>query len=80
MIKKSITITPEQEVWIKDRLATGHFGNESEVLRELIRREQERLQELKDIRSALIEGEKSGISSLRPEDIRQKALQDFHAK
>lgn len=45
----------------------GHYGNESEVVRELIRelqiREQETRAEIEAIRAALIEGEKSDFSS-----------------
>ena len=66
MVKKSISVTDQQDSWIKAQIKTGHFGNESEVVRELIRerqiREQETTVEIEAIRAALIEGEKSGIS------------------
>ncbi|MFV1985156.1 MAG: type II toxin-antitoxin system ParD family antitoxin [Thiohalomonadales bacterium] len=40
MIKKSISVTDHQNDWIKTQIKTGHFGNESEVIRELIRERQ----------------------------------------
>lgn len=83
MVKKSISITDQQDGWIKAQIATGHFGNESEVVRELIRerqiREQETPAQIEAIRKALIEGEQSGISDRTPDDIRaavQKRLRD----
>jgi len=73
MIKKSISVTERQNDWIKSQIATGHFGNESEVLRELIRerqlREEENTTKIEALRSALIEGEESGISDLTLDQI-----------
>jgi Arc/MetJ-type ribon-helix-helix transcriptional regulator len=37
MVKKSISVTDQQDQWIKAQIQSGHFGNESEVVRELIR-------------------------------------------
>ena len=34
MMKTSIAVTERQNDWIKAQIETGHFGNESEVLRE----------------------------------------------
>ena len=77
MVKKSITVTDQQNDWIKARIASGHYGNESEVLRELIRerqiQEQETPAEIKAIRAALIEGEKSGFTKLGRTEILEKS-------
>jgi len=70
MIKKSITVTDQQEQWIKSQIDSGHYGNDSEVMRDLIRREQVRNAEVEAIRAALIEAEKSGMSDRSPEEIR----------
>ena len=48
MVKKSISVTDRQDAWIKAQIASGHFGNESEVVRELIRERQMREQETSD--------------------------------
>jgi len=73
MVKKSISVTDQQNRWIKAQIKTGHFGNESEVVRELIRerqiREQESAAEIKAIRAALIAGEKSGFSDQSANEI-----------
>ena len=66
MVKKSISVTDRQDEWIKAQIASGHFGNESEVVRELIRepqiREEETPEEIEAIRAALIKGEQSRVS------------------
>ncbi len=73
MVKKSITVTNQQDEWIKSRIATGHYGSDSEVVRDLIRREQTRNDALEALRAALIEGEQSGISDKTPQEIFEEA-------
>ena len=73
MVKKSISVTGQQNDWIKSQIKSGHYGNESEVVRELIRERQLREQEnqsaesraeIEAIRAKLIEGEQSGFTDL----------------
>lgn len=73
MIKKTITVTDQQDAWIKSRIASGDYGNDSEFIRDLIRKEQARLDELEALRVALVAGETSGIGSMSAEEIRRKA-------
>ncbi|MEQ1816446.1 MAG: type II toxin-antitoxin system ParD family antitoxin [Nitrosomonas sp.] len=77
MVKKSISVTNQQDSWIKAQIKTGHFGNESEVIRELIRErqihEQETPEEIAAIRAALIKGEQSGFSNRSIEEIWEEA-------
>lgn len=59
-VRKTITLTEKQDGWIKAQIDAGHYTNDSEYIRDLIRREQERSIEIDTIRTALIEGEASG--------------------
>ena len=73
MVKKSITVTDQQDSWIKAQIEMGHYGNESEVVRELIRerqlREQETTREIDLIRAKLIKAEASGFTEQSPAEI-----------
>ena len=60
MHRKTITLTQQQDSWVKGQIATGNFGNDSEYIRDLIRRDQEQQEKLQLLRQALIQGEKSG--------------------
>jgi antitoxin ParD1/3/4 len=75
MVKKSITVTDQQDTWIKAQIELGLYGNESEVVRELIRERQLREQELELVRAQLIKAEQGGFSSMTPDallrDIKQ---------
>ncbi len=59
-VRKTITLTDKQDSWVKAQVDAGRYTNDSEYIRDLIRREQERSAEIEAIRTALIEGEISG--------------------
>jgi len=58
-LRKTITLTEHQDAWISAQISAGRYTNDSEVIRDLIRREQARSFEIETIRLALIEGEQS---------------------
>ena len=74
-VRKTITVTDQQDNWIKAQIDAGHYTNDSEYIRDLIRREQERTAELEPIRAALREGESSGKPRpFDPEAFKQRML------
>ena len=77
MVKKSITVTDQQAEWISEQIGSGHYGNDSEVIREALREKQQRTAELEALRAKLIAAEESGWSKLTPEDIRQKVKSEL---
>ena len=60
MHRKTITLTEQQDDWVKGQIESGHFGNDSEYIRHLIRRDQQAQERLTRLRNALVEGEMSG--------------------
>ncbi len=58
--RKTITVTDQQDEWIKAQIAAGRYTNDSEYVRDLIRQDQKRNSHDEAIRAALIEGEESG--------------------
>ena len=59
--RKTITVTEQQDQWIKAKIERGSFTNDSEYIRDLIRRDQDsaKFQALKE---AVQEGLESGVS------------------
>ncbi|MBT11501.1 MAG: type II toxin-antitoxin system ParD family antitoxin, partial [Oceanospirillaceae bacterium] len=41
MHRKTITLTEQQDGWVKSRIEGGQFGNDSEYIRHLIRQDQQ---------------------------------------
>jgi len=68
-VRKTITLTEQQNEWIKAQLVAGDYTNDSEYLRDLIRREQERSSRIHLLKAAVEEGINSGISDRTPEQI-----------
>lgn len=62
MHRKTVTLTKQQDDWIKSQIESGNFGNDSEYIRDLIRKDQQAKEHLAKLRQALIEGESSGES------------------
>ncbi len=58
--RKTITVTNQQDKWIKAQITAGKFTNDSEYMRDLIRRDQAANANIETIRAALIEAEGSG--------------------
>ena len=84
MIKKSISVTAKQDSWIKAQVKAGHFGDESEVVRELILERQAQEREtpagVEAIRKALIDGEQSGFTDNTVDEIWAEARKRNRAK
>ncbi len=58
--RKTITVTDQQDEWIKAQIEGGDFTNDSEYIRDLIRRDQARKLEIEAVRRELVKGEQSG--------------------
>jgi len=80
MVKRSISVTEQQARWIKSKIDSGQFGNESEVFRDLIRERVAQEQEIERVRAALIAAEKSGFTDRSVEDIWEEAEQLYRKK
>lgn len=56
MHRKTVTLTGQQDLWIKEQVEQGHFGNDSEYIRDLIQRDQQALARFIALRQALNAG------------------------
>lgn len=71
-VRKSITFTGQQDSWIKLRIQNGDFTNDSEYIRDLVRKDQQQNMKLMELKAAIDEGLQSGRSSLKIGDIIKK--------
>ena len=70
--RKSITFTNQQDSWIKLRVENGDFTNDSEYIRDLVRKDQAENMKLLELKQAIDEGLQSGRSPLKISDIIKK--------
>ena len=61
-VRKPVTLTTQQDQWIKARIAGGGFTNDSEYIRDLIRRDQEQSAGYRALEAAIQAGLDSGVS------------------
>ncbi|MCG6868119.1 MAG: type II toxin-antitoxin system ParD family antitoxin [Gammaproteobacteria bacterium] len=78
--RKTITLTEQQDQWIKTQIAAGEYTNDSEYIRDLVRRDQEQNAKFKALKQALQEGLDSGISDKTVSDIWEEAEKRYRAK
>lgn len=72
-VRKTITLTDKQDAWVKERIAKGDYTNDSEYIRDLVRRDQESSARLTALRSAVQDGLDSGVSERTLEEIWSEA-------
>lgn len=76
-IRKSITFTEQQDIWIKQQIENGDYTNDSEYLRDLVRKDQADKQKVEELRAAIQEGLDSGLSERTVEDIWKEAEERY---
>lgn len=61
-VRKTISLTAQQDPWVEARIAADSFTNDSAYIRDLSRRDGERTAPFATLRAAIQEGLDSGIS------------------
>ncbi len=80
MSRKSITFADKQDEWLKFVVAQGHYKDESDYVRDLVRRDEEKNSKLSLLKTAIQEGLNSGISERSIDEIWMQAEEEFKAK
>ncbi|OAO00389.1 addiction module antitoxin [Sphingomonadales bacterium EhC05] len=75
-IRKTIVISEPQDDWIKAQIASGMYNNDSEYLRDLIRKDQQRNEKIAAMQKLIDEGLASGTSNRTIEDIFEEAIEN----
>ncbi|WP_109853239.1 type II toxin-antitoxin system ParD family antitoxin [Aquimarina sp. AU58] len=78
-IRKTITFTKKQDKWIKSQIKAGEFTNDSEYLRDLVRRDQAKKAKFSALKAAITEGMDSGISDKSVPDIMKEVEERMRA-
>ncbi len=80
VIRKSITFTEQQDAFVKSLIEQGFYTNDSEYIRDIIRKDQERRKRIVDLNDALIEGMESGPTDATIDGIWEEAISEHNAK
>ena len=66
MATMNISLPEDMKAWVEAQAATGRYGNSSDVVRDLIRREQIKADKIAEMKRMVEEGRASGLSELSP--------------
>ena len=80
MSRKSITFADKQDEWLKLVVKQGHYKDESDYIRDLVRRDEEKNRKFLLTKAAIQEGLDSGMSQKTLEEIWTQAETDFKEK
>ena len=77
--RKTITLSEQQDAWVKARIDSGDYTNDSEYFRDMIRRDQLEAGEMLALKKAIQEGLDGGISKRSLREIWQEAERRYKA-
>ena len=78
MATMNVSLPDELRAVAEARVASGHYANVSDYVRDLIRHDQEQAEKAARLRAAIDEGLASGVSELSAEDIRRQVKAERH--
>lgn len=73
MTTMNVSLPEEMKHWVEQQARSGRFGNSSDYVRDLIRRDQERQAKIAHLQQLVNEGLESGPSDMTMADIRKAA-------
>ena len=78
-VRKIITLTDQQDRWVNARTAACGFADDSEYIRDLIRRDREQNVTFRALETAIQEGIDSGVSDKTVPGIMEEVEARFRA-
>ena len=63
MATMNISLPEQMKSWVEEQAQSGRYGNASDYMRDLIRRDQERQQGIADLQRLIDEGLDSGVGT-----------------
>lgn len=79
-VRKSITFTAQQNAYIKSLIEQGLYTNDSDYIRDIVRKDQDYRRQCVVLNDALIEGMESGPTHATIDHIWEEALKEHSAR
>ena len=73
MATMNVSLPDPMKAWVEAQVNGGQYGNASDYVRDLIRRDQQDREQIKAIQAAITKGLESGISDRAMRDILKEA-------
>ena len=73
MATMNVSLPDPMKAWVEAQVHGGQYGNASDYVRDLIRRDQQDREQIKTLQAAITKGLESGISDRAMQDILKEA-------
>lgn len=73
MATMNVSLPDLMKIWVEAQVEGGQYGNASDYVRDLIRRDQQDREQIKALQSAITKGIESGISDRTMQNILKEA-------
>lgn len=80
MATMNISLPDAMKAWVESQTRTGRYGNSSDYVRDLIRRDQERAEKVAAMQRLVEEGRASGVSEQSLDEILTEARRQARAR
>ena len=77
MATMNVSLPNEMKLWAEAQAQDGRYGNVSDYVRDLIRRDQERAVAIAELQALIDEGIASGVSEMSMDEIFEEAMRQF---
>ena len=76
----NISLPDQMKKWVEDQTRDGRYANSSDVVRDLIRREQIKAEKIAYWRKLVEEAEASGVSEQSPREVIEEARAELRRR
>lgn len=80
MATMNISLPAPMKAWVEEQTRSGRYGNSSDVVRDLIRREQVKAEKIANMQRLVDEGRASSISNRTPRQIIEAARAELRKR
>lgn len=80
MATMNISLPDPMKAWVEEQAKSGRYANTSDVVRDLIRREQVKAEKIANMQRLIDEGRASGISDRTPRQIFEDVKAEFERR
>ena len=80
MATMNISLPDPMKAWVEAQTSDGRYSNSSDYVRDLIRRDQIKAEKIANMQRLIDEGRASGISSLTPRQVIERARAELLSK
>lgn len=74
MATMNISLPEAMKTWVEDQVSTGRYGNSSDYVRDLVRRDQERAEAREKLQQMVDDALASGISTMTKEELLDRVM------